>query len=267
VRRALLYRRHTGRLPPLLTPRTFTEKVNWRVMLDRRPVLAGTCDKLAMKEHARRTVGGLLRVPETFWSGTDVAELAGVELPEHWVLKPNHSCTRALMGEGRPDPVDLARRTAGWVEDEYWRKSEEWAYRRARPGLVVEEFIGAPGRIPVDLKVLVLNGVPRVVEVHTDRGAAHRVRLYTPDWAPLPWTLGFPPGPDVAPPERLKDMLRAATALTGGIDMLRVDFYEDAGELWFGELTAYPGAGLSHLEPELDALLGRWWTLPGRRRA
>src|SRR3982750_723333 len=45
-------RRATGPLPPP-RPRTFTEKLNWRITLDRRELLAPTCDKLAMKEHAR----------------------------------------------------------------------------------------------------------------------------------------------------------------------------------------------------------------------
>jgi TupA-like ATPgrasp len=263
VRRAVLYRRHTGRLPPLLRPRTFTEKLNWRVMVDRRELLAPTCDKLAMKDAAQATVGGLVRIPQTYWAGRDVTGLAGVPLPDAWVLKPNHSCIRRLFGAGPADPEELRRRTAGWVQERYWRKSEEWAYRRARPGLLVEEHVGTPGTVPADLKVLVLDGEPRLVEVHTSRGGDHRVRLHVPDWSPLPWTLGYPPGPDVDPPARLPQMLKAATALAAGFDMLRVDFYEADGELWFGELTPYPGAGLSRLEPELDALLGGWWTLPG----
>jgi hypothetical protein len=104
-----------------------------------------------------------VRVPETLWSGTDVAGLAGVDLPGHWVLKPNHSCIRRLFGRGSADVADLHERTAGWVEERYWRRSEEWAYRRARPGLLVEEFIGVPGVVPADLKVLVVDGEPRLV--------------------------------------------------------------------------------------------------------
>jgi len=262
VRRTLLYRRATGHLPPLLRPRTFTEKLNRRIMFDRRELLAPTCDKLAMKEHARTLAPGLVRVPETLWSGTDVGELAGVELPDHWVLKPNHSCIRRLFGRGPADVADLRRRTAGWVGERYWRKSEEWAYRRARPCLLVEEHVGVPGVVPADLKVLVVGGEPRLVELHTGRGDDHSARLYDPDWRPLPWTIGYRPGPDAGPPERLDDLLKAATALADGFDMLRVDCYEVEGELWFGELTPYPGAGLSPIEPDLDARLGAAWTLP-----
>ncbi|WP_167761071.1 ATP-grasp fold amidoligase family protein [Geodermatophilus sp. DF01_2] len=261
VRRVRLYRQVAGRFPPL-RPRTFTEKLNWRICVDRRALLAPTCDKLAMKEHARTLAPGLVRIPETLWCGTDVAELADVALPDHWVLKPNHSCIRRLFGDGPADVAEVRRRTAGWVEEQYWRKSEEWAYRRARPGLLVEEFVGLPGAVPADLKVLVVGGEPRLVELHTGRDDDHRARLYSPAWEPLPWTIGYRPGPDADPPELLEDLLKAATALADGFDMLRVDFYEADGELWFGELTPYPGAGLSPLEPALDAELGGAWPLP-----
>ena len=262
VRRAVHFRQIHARWPPPLRPRTFTEKLNWRISFDRRPLLAPTCDKLAGKDAARREVPGLLQVPRTWWAGTDVTELAGVDLPGSWVLKPNHSCRRVLVGTGEPDVARLARQTAGWVAERYERNSGEWAYRRARPGLLVEEHVGDPGAAPADLKVLTVGGEVQLVEVHTGRGPGHRVRLYGPDWEPLPWTLGYRTGPDAPAPERLDDLVKAAAALAAGFDMLRVDCYEHAGELWFGELTPYPGAGLGRLEPELDRLLGATWTLP-----
>ncbi|MGY1734759.1 ATP-grasp fold amidoligase family protein [Geodermatophilus sp. SYSU D00684] len=262
LRRARLYRQHHGRLPPWGEARTFTEKLQRRITRDRRPLLAPTCDKLAMKEHFARRAPDLLRVPRTYWTGSDVAELADVDLPGAWVLKPNHSCRRVLVAEGPPDVADLAARTAGWVAERYWRDSEEWAYRCARPGLLVEEHIGEPGEVPTDLKVLVFHGVPRVVGVHTGRRDVHRARLYTAGWEPLPWTWGYPPGPDLPRPAWLPELLAAAAAAAAGFDMLRVDLYRYDGRLWAGELTPYPGAGLSRLEPGLDAWLGSWWTLP-----
>jgi hypothetical protein len=248
-------------MPPV-QPRTFNEKVHWRLRHDRRPLLAATCDKLAMKEHARRLPPGLVRIPETLWYGTDLAELAEVDLPPHWVLKPNDASGLVLFGQGQARPEELARRTKGWEQRKRRRQYEEWAYTRARHLLLVEEFIGA-GESPADLKVLVFDGVPRIIAVHTDRTGVHRNRLYTPDWEPLPWTDGYARGPDAPRPERLEDMLKAASAMAAGFDMLRVDFYEHKGVLWFGELTPYPGAGTNHrMEPELDLLQGSWWNLP-----
>jgi hypothetical protein len=219
-----------------------------------------------MKEHARRVVPTLVRIPETLWFGTDLAELAAVDLPARWVLKPNHASQLVLFGESPPDLVALAARTAGWTQHRHWRRNDEWAYRMARPGLLVEELIGDGSEAPADLKVLVCDGIPRIIAVHTNRGGGHQNRLYTPEWEPLRWTGGYPRGPDAARPERLEQMLKASVALAAGFDMLRVDFYEHDGVLWFGELTPYPGAGRARIEPELDALQGSWWTLPALER-
>ncbi len=249
-------------MPPLLRPTTFNEKVYWRLQYDRRPLLAHTCDKVAMKDHARRVAPSLVRIPETLWFGRDLAEVPGGDLPPQWVLKPNDASGLVLFGSGPTCSEELAIRTAGWPDREHRRQYEEWAYRQARPGFLVEEFIGVPGEAPADLKVLVFDGTPRIVGVHTGRRTLHRNRLYTPDWEPLPWTGGYARGADAPRPEHLEDMLAAASALSAGFDMLRVDFYEDEGALWFGELTPYPGGAITRIEPELDVLQGHWWTLP-----
>jgi hypothetical protein len=262
VRRARRFHRLYGRLPSLVDPQTFSEKVNWRILLDRRPLLAQTCDKLAMKEYARQVSPTALHVPELYWSGTDVTELADVDLAPHWVLKPNNASGLVVFGSGLPDVDELAATTRGWEDMRYWRRSAEWAYRQARRGLLVEELVGIPGLACPDLKVLVFDGVPRIVAVHSGRGLHHCIRFYDTHWASLSWRCGHDQGPDVPPPRRLSEMLEASSALAEGFDMLRVDFYEHAGVLWIGELTPYPGAGLSRLDPGFDELLGSWWTLP-----
>lgn len=262
VRRLYWYHRRFGRLMPLVRPSTFTDKVNWRILRDRRPLLEGTCDKLWMKEHAARRAPGLVRVPQTYWAGTDLAELARVDLPQRWVLKPNHSTGKVVLGEGPADVAELARQTEGWLAEDLSRRTGEWAYRTARPVLLVEEFIGEPGQTPDDLKVYVFDGVPRLVQVHSSRFEGHRSRVYTPSWSPRPWLAGYPAGPDAPRPVRLEEMLEAAGALAEGFDMLRVDFYEHEGVLWFGETTPYPGSGMIDVDPEMDDELGRWWSLP-----
>ena len=264
LRRRRWYYRQFGRHLRSSQVVTFTDKVNWRILHDRRALLRGTCDKLWMKDHALRTAPGLVRVPETYWSGTDITELAAVDLPGRWVLKPNHSTKLVVLGEGRPDLDELGRLTKGWLEEDLASRTGEWAYRLARPLLLVEEFIGEPGQTPLDYKVYVLDGVPRLVQVHSGRFGEHRSRVYTPEWEPRDWSGGYPFGPDVPRPERLTDMLTAAAALAAGFDMLRVDFYEHEGVLWFGELTPYPGSGLVQVDPAMDEELGRWWHLPGR---
>ena len=267
LRRSLRYRSKHGHFPSLLRPRTFTEKVTWRILRDRRELLRITCDKKAMKAHAEHTAPAGVRVPATLWSGVDLDDLARVALPEHWVLKPNHRTGLVLFGSGQADVVDLRDRTEGWLERPEWERDGEWAYSAAEPCLLVEERIGAPDASLTDYKFFVFDGRARMVQTHTERFGAHGSRMYSPDWAYLGGATNLPPGEEVPRPALLGPMIEAAEAIGAGYDFIRVDLYEHDGVLWFGELTPYPGSGLVHWQDdELDRLAGSWWRLPNRPR-
>jgi hypothetical protein len=263
LKRAVLFREAHGRGPSVRSPRTFTEKVNWRVVHDRRPLIGRLGDKLAMKSYAAR-VCPAVRVPQVLWSGTDVAELPGAGLPARWVLKPNHGTMRVHLGTGRPDVPALQRITAGWLEEPLYRTRGEWVYSQARRLLFAEEFLGDDGAVPADHKFFVFGGRVRLVQVDTGRFGAHRRRLYTPDWTPIDVDEDVAPGPVTVPPASLAEMTKVAEALGAAFDFIRVDLYDVDGEVWFGELTPYPGGGLDRFDPDLDRLLGALWELPQR---
>lgn len=250
------------RLPRFRNPTTFNDKVNWRILNDHRPVLDWTCDKLAMKERARAIAG--LRVPRTYWAGSDVRELEDVPLPPHWVLKPNHRSGSVHFGHGTPDTTRLCELTAGWLRPYQAVSYGEWAYSRARPLLLAEEVIGEPGPAPPDYKFFVFGGEVAAIQVDTDRHTEHRRRLYLPDWSPLDVRCGpFELAPVQAPPPGLGRMLAAAAELGTGFDFIRADLYDVAGTVWFGEVTPYPGGGLDRFVPaSFDAELGARWELP-----
>lgn len=266
VKRRALYACYHHRLPRFRHPVTFSEKVNWRILNDRRPALEWTCDKLAMKEHATAIPG--LRVPRTFWSGTDLRELRSAPLPAaDWVLKPNHRSGVVHFGSGTPDVVHLRELTAGWLEPVQADGLSEWAYSKARPLLLAEEVIGPPGSPPPDYKFFTFGGKVAVIQVDTERHASHRRRLYLPDWTPLDVQSGlYPLAPVQPPPPGLDRMLAVAAEAGEGWDFIRVDLYDAGGEVFFGEVTPYPGSGLERFTPaSFDAGLGARWELPARR--
>ncbi|MEJ5945305.1 ATP-grasp fold amidoligase family protein [Pseudokineococcus basanitobsidens] len=268
-RRARQFREVHGYRPSTRSPSTFSEKVNHRVLRDRRALLVPLCDKLAMKDVAAAS-GADVRIPRTYWAGADAGELAGVEVPGGWVLKPNHSTNgRVLLGTGAlPAADDLRAATAGWLdEDGHARGQGEWAYAFARRLLLLEERVGPGDGTPADLKVFVFDGEPALVQVHDDRFGTHTKRLYRADWTPLPDQPGYPVSEPSSPPPELDALLEAASVLAAGYDFMRVDLYVWRGEVWFGEYTPYPSSGLRRLAPAaLEDELGALWRLPARGR-
>ncbi|MGY2066625.1 ATP-grasp fold amidoligase family protein [Blastococcus sp. SYSU DS0619] len=266
ARRRYLYLAGQRRLPRLRDPRTFTEKVNWRILRDRRPELAWTCDKLAMKDHAYRCQQEAgLAVPETLWSGDDLGAVAGRAFDRAWVLKPNHRSGLVRFGAAS-DVIDasIVAETREWLRNDQSALLGEWAYCKARNLFLVEEDIACGGGPLDDYKFLVFDG--RVAAIQVDRGrftADQTRRYYTPDWEPVPVQLVVPSGPPIAAPANLTAMLHAAEVLARPFDFMRVDLYSTGDTVWFGELTPYPSGGVMRYEPRaFDVWLGEQWSLP-----
>ena len=61
-------------------------------------------------------------------------------------------------------------------------------------------------------------------------------------------------------------MLALSKKLSANIPFVRVDFYEIDGRVYFGELTFFPGSGLTVLNPfEWDEKIGEWLELPKKK--
>lgn len=134
--------------------------------------------------------------------------------------------------------------------------------------MLAEEYLepAGGGEALTDYKVMCFGGRARCEFTCTGRaGGDLRVDFFDLDWNRLPFTRHYP-NADVVPaaPSRLADMVSMAERLAGGLPFVRADFYEVAGELYFGELTLYPGSGMEEFDPESwDEELGSWMELPG----
>jgi hypothetical protein len=264
----LKYRQAHGVWPNLKKPRRYTEKVTWRILNDRNEDLVWTCDKLAGKAEAARRRPDI-SIPALVWTGMDVADLADVALPERWVLKPNHSSGRAHLGTGQVDAAAaaaLVAMTADWLDRREFVRLREWAYSKAEPGFLVEEFIGAGPLPPTDYKIFVFDGVVRVILVSSGRdGPIHVRTFFTAEWEPIEVASMQPSDPGQSRPADLDRLVRAAADLGRGFDHVRVDLYRVDGVIWFGEYAAYPWSGFARILPvEIDVAWGDHWRLPGQ---
>lgn len=61
----------------------------------------------------------------------------------------------------------------------------------------------------------------------------------------------------VPKPEKLEELLSLCRKLAANIPWIRLDFYEDAGQLYVGEMTFNPGLFLRYEPIEWDRRLGK----------
>jgi TupA-like ATPgrasp len=271
-------------------PLTFMDKVRYRMVNDRRPLLTTFVDKLAVREYVEAKVGkGVLT--ELFLVTDDPAEVRRERLPREFVLKVSHaSGGTVIVGDHVSPEKTLPETPAGWVKVEVspdtldwarlrrlsrdwlnrrYRPTFEWAYRGVTPRILVEELLCERGSIPDDVRFFVFDGRVRLIRVDMGRFARTQVgTFYSRDWELLPVEeITTPTGPELERPATLPQMLRTAELLGQGMDFVRVDLYDVEGRVVFGELTVYPWGGLDGFtSASFDLELGESWNMPAEDR-
>lgn len=255
LRIALAYGWRHRRLVRLDPPERFTDWIQWRKLYDRDQRMPPLADKYEVKRHVAETLGREWVTP-TLFHGRYLPEVPPWPLP--FVVKSRHGSNQcAFVRTGSEDWAANRAAARRWMRAPYGLLLDEWLYRHVPRSILVEPFLGTAGVLPVDYKVYVFGGRAACVKVDRDREHGHWRAIYDLGWRPV-WE---PPGwPGAAPPESLVEMIAAAETLGRGFDFVRADFYEVDGRPRFGELTFYPGSGLSPLPDHLDYWLGSLWT-------
>lgn len=274
-------------------PRTFNQKVRYKMIRDRRPVLGLYSDKAASRDHVVALLGPQF-VPTTYCVLDDPHQLATCTLPRSYAAKVTHASGGVvLVGERfdplarlpnpeagftlsrvHPDAVNLDELTdllASWQRRAYGVGKGEWSYSLVRPRILVEELLaddaGAP---PLELKLYVMNGTCRMIRVLTVLPSGVAFNHYWRDGRPIDVRYAEYHGPEfdqLSPPPPLPghvdELVDVAEHLARDTDFLRVDMFLLAGRTLVGELTNYPGNGTSRFRPaSVDRDLGDFWSVP-----
>jgi hypothetical protein len=254
-----------GAYPNILNPRSFSEKIQYRKLFDRRPILVKFADKLAVRDYVRDRVGGDI-LPALYHVTEDPADIPLSVLPDRFVVKPTHGCgwIYIVRDKSKVDAEALKQICAGWLEENYFYRAGEWIYKSIRPRILFEELLDdGTGGIPYDYKFFVFDGRVQIISVDIDRYGDHRRNMYDRDWNKL--KIGFQRATSDAvlpPPDQLPEMLRYAETLAAGFDFLRIDLYAMGSRVVFGEITATPASGLEPFWPGgTDRRLGELWTI------
>jgi len=265
LRLKILFMNTHGTWPDLGRPKTFSEKVQWRKLHDRREILTLFADKYRVRKHVEERIGARY-LTTVYWASEDPQTLPVSDLPQSFVLKANHGTRWNILvpDKSAMDRDAVVGQLSAWLRDRYPPAQGEWGYLNVKPIAYAEEFLRTrAGEIPIDYKFFVFDGRVRMIQVDLDRFTDHSRCLYDADWNLLPAVMGYQRGYGSPRPENLAEMIDCAQKCAAGLDFVRADFYNVDGRVVFGELTNYPGGGLELFSPpEFDGVVGSWWTLP-----
>ena len=215
------------------------------------------------KEYVKYYIGAVVgwqHTVETYKVLYGPDEIDNLELERFpCVLKPTHASGPVLFMTDPNQPLDREL-LKNWFGLDYYKRSREQNYKYLRPKVIVEEFFSADGQtVPRDYKIFCFDGVPKLIQVDSDRYTQMSRILYDNDWNRLPVTIKYIGKPEDDPrPAQLEKMLYIATRLSRHFSFVRVDMYTDGVTVKVGELTHSPGSASVHVIPSSgEFTLGR----------
>lgn len=260
-----LHWRRLGEWPDLNNPRRFTEKLCWRKLYDRNPLFPVTADKVRVRDFVAERVGPQY-LPRIYGVFDDPDEIDFPSLPPAFVLKANHGCGWNWLVRDKTlvDWNELRTLARSWLNRRYDQMGGEWWYGAIQPKLLIEEFVpdedGKPAR---DYRFYVFSGGVAMVQVEIDKFSNWRRNSYDSMWQRLPFSLRYPQGADVPRPPHFEIMLAVASRLGADFDFVRVDLYDVADRMIFGELTLCPASGwMPFSDSSYNLWLGQLMKLP-----
>lgn len=258
-----LWKRTFGYELDLKQPKTFNEKLQWLKLHDRKPIYTTLVDKYRAKQWVADKIGEQYVIP-TLAVYESVDEIDLDKLPDKFVLKCNHDSGNVVICRDKStfDLQAAKQKLAAALKKNYYWMAREWPYKNVKRCIIAEKFVQdqEDGGL-VDYKFFCFDGKADCVMVCVDRHIKQtKFYFFDRDWQLK--RLNFrgkeaPEGFSLPKPKSLDKMFELSSTLSEGIPFVRVDLYDVAGEILFGEMTFFPDAGFdSRILPEADLYFG-----------
>ncbi len=259
----LLYRFKMGHRLDLNHPKTFTEKIQWLKLYNRRPEYTLMVDKFAVKKYVTDIIGEKYVIP-TLGVWDKLEDIDWDALPNEFVLKTTHG-----GGSGGvvicKDKKTFDRNKAiltlrDSMNSDIYRSLREWPYKDVKKRVLAEKYMVPKDMVnnPIyelsDYKFFCFNGEPKYCQVIRDRHNKESIDFYDMNWRHQEF-VGLNPAASnginpVPQPLLLDDMICICHKLSKNMKFVRIDMYVIDNRIYFGEITFYPASGMGLFNPD-----------------
>lgn len=272
----LQYRIKTGRRLDLKNPRRFTEKLQWYKLFYKDPAMVQCVDKYDVRAYVeRKGLGHILN--ECYGVYDRVEDIDFQKLPRQFVLKDTlgsgGNSVIVVTDQSAMDLDGVKAQLRKWVGENNRAKSggREWPYYSGKKHrILAERLIAAEAQGgPVEFKFLCFQGKAEYLYVLADRDLGNKASLgiFDKDYHRLPGRRmdEAPLECSIPKPKNFDSMREMAQKLAEDFPHARIDFYNENGQIVFGEITFFDGSGYMKFEPdELDFDMGGKFILQGK---
>lgn len=255
----------------LNNPKTFSEKLQWLKLYDRKPEYTRMVDKYEAKKYVADIIGDEYIIP-TLAVYDSTSEIDLDALPDRFVLKCTHdSGSVAICKDKKTFKRDeaFAMLEKGLRKNFFW-ENREWPYKNVKPRIIAEAYLEDKDTPELrDYKFFCFGGEVKYCQVISGRSSSMCIDFFDRDWNHQPFhePHNYPFAKSmIERPNQLERMWHAATLLSKDKPFSRIDFYEIGDCVYFGEITFFPTSGFGGFYPkEWDLIFGGWLKLPSKK--
>lgn len=240
----------------LTSPQTLNEKILYLSLRTDTSIWTRLADKYEVRNYVGECGLSEILVP-LYGHWSDVEQIDFSELPNSFVLKTVQGSGDIIIVRDKAQlDVDSVRRlmtTA--LRTKYGELEGGKHYMRIKPAIIAEELLNNDDSSKeystsiIDYKIWCFNGRPRYIFVCCNRDKnGTDVMTYDLDWVAHPeysvFDHHYRRGKIIPKPANFDRMIDVATILAKPFPVVRVDLYNLAGILYFGEMTFTSLGGL-----------------------
>lgn len=269
----LKYRLRFGKSLDLKNPKTFSEKIQWLKLYNRKSEYHKMVDKASAKDYVASILGEKYIIPTYgVWESFD--EIDFDSLPEKFVLKTTngggHNGVVICKEKNNFDKKYARKLLETSARKNIYRTLREWPYKGNKSRFLAERMLEFPGEEDLyDYKFFCFNSKPLYCQVVSGRSTPITCfDMFDRNWNHLPFREPeiFPNAKTmIYPPANIEEMWNLAEMLAQKINspFVRLDFYNVQGKIYFGEITFFPTSGFGGFSPEeWDLKFGKLIMLP-----
>lgn len=266
-----LYETKMGYRFDINNPVTFTEKIQWYKVFYDNGILEHIVDKALFKEYIMNVLGNGYTIPMyNVYSDLNLLEKDWSSLPDEFVIKStvqsDGNFIKIVHNKSDINFPLLKEELKDWLNpyntliNSFCR-----AYYRAKPRILIEQYMSQFDNQLYDYKIFCFNGIPYCVYVAMDHfnESNYPITFYDLEWNKMDVQYGNHRIGNCPKPKHFDQMKSIAKKLSKGYPFIRVDFFDTDEKLYLAELTFYPGGGLTPYYPkEFNIVLGELFKLP-----
>lgn len=265
---SLLFRCKMGYWIDWKNPKTFSEKLQWLKLYNRKPEYTTMVDKFAVKEYVAKLIGEEYIIPTLgVWDTPE--EINWDELPNQFVLKTTHDSGTVIVCKDKNE-IDfkiVKKRLKKSLKKNYFYHGREWPYKNVKRRIIAEQYMEDADGVLNDYKFFCFDGKVKFLYIATERQNKNedvKFDFFDKQFTHLSVCQSHI-NANIMPikPINFEKMIQLSELLTKNIPQVRVDWYEVKNTIFFGELTFFHMGGLDPFKPqEWDYKFGEFISLP-----